>query len=484
MKKYLLVLPILSLTMLLFIGACDGSGSDISGFDPSSTDDDPFLENPDIATELQVKFSIVSEQGDTFDTLTYQVLPTFDADSQCEISTSESSNQDLSCVMDVNEQDLYYHGFRIEYVIPTGMCDYFNFRNHWHYDQEVGTGPIAVWLRKYVDDDGGASGSPECFVMNSDGVWYPTDPSVDAHPGDGATIGNGDDCESLGVDAGLELRNINPQNGNPTCIYDRTADFGTNCCHGNYDRYIQTIDNQDTADDGLSMGTDLTTDLSYGSEKNMGKCLQGAAILDGNWTKNDYGIPRGKIYFTRERGIAERYQLPGLSQKHNKGQNQIYANWYAGVEGVDTRHSHSGPVNGGSSTRPIFHAPLEDRSGDYQISSGQTPYEFRCLNENNEVLHRIRFYIREYNSREQFDDFVDSLINGTQDADRNGVEGGGGADDCEGFLTDQNCNDRSDADDFNPDTPGDTPPYDCSSSEGSGFSTTGTTGCFPMSSDQ
>jgi hypothetical protein len=459
------------------MGACD-EGDGLGSFDPRSVNEDPPIDNPDTASSMAIKFLPSADGKETYTTFQYQVQPTVDFSSTCAIATNETSNKDLSCVLDVNEQDLYFHGLRIEYVLPSGMCDYVRFYNHWHYSWEVGSGPPAIYIRQYRNDASDESGNPECFVLNSDMTWYPSNPFLDGLPGDGAVLGTGADCQALTGAAGLELSSINVSNNVPQCIYNhKDTSEGPNCCYGSYYRINETIDN-DTSVDAISKSSITTNSLTYnGSTKpNYSKCLAGPAMVDGAWPKTIGGIPMGVVYYTRDNGIAERYAISAPTKVHNIGHNQIVANWHAGVEG-GTTHSHTGAVTGRTSLLPIFHDPVEDRSGDFVHLPGQSPYEFQCLDEDFEIKHRIRWYVREYNTQREFLTFLSNPVNGSQDADRTGVEGGLGVNDCEGFLG-ARCNDRSDADDFFPNAIGQNPPYDCSLSEGFSFSYS-VNSCFP-----
>ncbi len=487
MIRLLKTFTILIFVSFLAVSACDDGAESVGSFDSGSGTEDPPPQDADSATALQVKFLSSADDEEDFEMFSYQVLPTFDATSECTIETTETSNQDLTCVTDVNEQDLYFHGLRLEFVIPTGMCDYFRFRNHWHWDQEAGSGPPNVWLRTYTNDAGEVSGTPECFVQNSDGVWSPSDPSADGLPADGAVLGTGDNCAALTAGAaGLELDSIDEESGLPKCVYDNTLTEGDNCCSGLYNITREIVDNQDTpasasvAADPISKGTEAELNLSYGTS-GVGQCLSGPGAFDSEWPGTTDGIPRAAIYYTRETGLSDRYVISPAVEVLNEGQNQAVANWHEGVQGVSTRHQHAGTVSGRTSFEPIFHDPIEDRSGDYFHTPGQSPYQFECLDEDLEIIHRVNLYVREYNSRAEFASFIANPVDGNQDADRTGTEGGGGANDCEGFLGGV-CNDRSDADDFNPDTPGDVPPYDCNSSEGSRFSSS-LIGCFPYATD-
>lgn len=473
MKNILKPFSVIIFSLFLFIGACD-DGSGVESFDLGSVVEDPPLDNPDSAEKMSIKFLPSANAKADFQIVHYQVLPTFDFESSCEIDKDEASNKDLTCVADVNEQDLYFHGLRIQFILPTGMCHYVKFYNHWHWNREYGSGPPVVWVRNYLDDLNKPSGTPECFVQNSDGNWYPSDPNADGLPANNGVLGTGTNCENLGGLAGLELTSIDSSSGKPRCIYDRSHVNGVNCCTGNYTLVKETIDNS-TELDPISKGSVILTDQSYGSQQ-VSQCLAGPAMADGSWPKSSLGYPVPRVYFTRESGFADRYVIKPPMEIFNVGHNQIVSNWHAGVESGN-RHQHVGTISGRTSLLPIFHDPIEDRSGDFFHIPGQSPYEFHCLDEADDVLHRIRLYVREYNTRREFLNFIANPINGTQDADRTGVEGGGGVNDCEGFIGGP-CNDYSDADDFNPNVIGSSPPYNCSTSEGALFSFSAQ-GCFP-----
>ena len=63
----------------------------------------------------------------------------------CKISVNEESGtEDLFCILDVMEGDLWYQEMTLQYNMPAGMCSYLGFLPHWHFNYEVGYGPPYV----------------------------------------------------------------------------------------------------------------------------------------------------------------------------------------------------------------------------------------------------------------------------------------------------------------------------------------------------
>ena len=62
----------------------------------------------------------------------------------CKIPVSAESTEDLYCILDVMEGDLWFHKMVLEYNVPSGMCDYLGFDVPWHLNQKIGQGPEEV----------------------------------------------------------------------------------------------------------------------------------------------------------------------------------------------------------------------------------------------------------------------------------------------------------------------------------------------------
>ncbi len=70
----------------------------------------------------------------------------------CKISVNEESTEDLYCILDVMEGDLFFHKLVLEYNIPSGMCDYSGFIVPYHLNQATAKGPEEVSQCKFLTE--------------------------------------------------------------------------------------------------------------------------------------------------------------------------------------------------------------------------------------------------------------------------------------------------------------------------------------------
>ena len=73
----------------------------------------------------------------------------------CKIPIDQDSTEDLYCMFDIPEGDLFYNSLTFEYNVPPGMCDYLFFETHWHYNKRTGRGPGKVYKIDCISRDGG-----------------------------------------------------------------------------------------------------------------------------------------------------------------------------------------------------------------------------------------------------------------------------------------------------------------------------------------
>ncbi len=401
--------------------SCSG-GSSVNTFEGSS-DAESVLPSPATSDSFYVKLTKSTSKVNNFDYMLYKILSgstsDFDFSDTCKVAKNGSANQDLTCVIDVNEKDIFYYPAQFEFVVPPGMCDYVEFGNYWHYNYEVGTGPTSIYIHQVLDANG-VFQNADCII---DGVASA-------------------DCSSVG-NWTYDEASIDAEKGTATCVYDYSANGGDgpNCCVGTY---ALTVERETVG--GATPGSTFTgPDVTDWGGSVEGGCVTGPAVSDTAWPKTSDGFPTGVFYPTRDEGVAIRYDLKTPYESFNNFDNQEIANWHAGILG-DTRHTHH--VGATTSILPILIDPIADRSGTL-LPTAQDPYVFLCTDSAREILHRIRVYIREYDTTEAFDAFKASPVDGTQDTDKSGTEGGGGANDCLGF-TGSACNDYNDLDDFLP----------------------------------
>ena len=107
---------------------------------------------------INIKSAYYTGDSNTFDPLDFELYAMDDGPgTDCKISVNEeSSTEDLFCMFDVMEGDLWYHEINLEYNAPPGMCAYLGFLPHWHYNYAVGYGPLFVAQKRLpeLDRDG------------------------------------------------------------------------------------------------------------------------------------------------------------------------------------------------------------------------------------------------------------------------------------------------------------------------------------------
>jgi hypothetical protein len=316
----------------------------------------------------------------------------------CFIDVDSTTNQLMNCYIDVLEGDLYMYDIKIQYNAPPKLCDHVTVTPAWHWNYSSGYGPTAISL--VVD----TAADPPTFT------------SCDATDAQSVTTA----CT-----ANSELTNGTSISG-PKCAYDKTSSGGKNCCFGEYT--LTKID----------AGVTTVTEETWGKE--VSDCIGGS--VKTSWEKFfKNGYPRSLVQAVEKdasnesKGLNEELTLKanGLSVATSFS---FMANHY---ETLGSPHSHDGYVSATTSNLPYSVEPIDDIDGSL-IPSGSEAYVFSCLDSAFEVKHRIKAYIREWNTVADFVAFQTSL-GVTYNPDVTGVEGTNCAYD--GIFSEL-CNDFSD----------------------------------------
>ena len=204
--------------------------------------------------------------------------------SNCEIEydpdldPSESFSEDLYCILDVMEADIYLHGLSIKYNIPTGMCDYVRISPPWHFNQQAGYGPAIIY---------------ECDIK--------INPTTDAE--DNTTCEDAKEYYEDGCPTSTEISSCNPPRGRENieefCAeFDKSEQDLSNCCFGNYEV-------KDTS------GEVIRNDKWPG---NLQQCIGGPART--SWTSFDphYGSPLSERAYTLEEGFSRVFTIKSIEQ--------------------------------------------------------------------------------------------------------------------------------------------------------------------------
>ncbi|MBE8163469.1 MAG: hypothetical protein HAW63_05735 [Bdellovibrionaceae bacterium] len=325
--------------------------------------------------------------------------------------TSESK----TCLVEINELDSHLQGLKLEINVPPQMCKYVALDNYWYYNYEVGKGPESVAITQTITE---AGTTYRCV-------------------------------EGCGKEASLDTAA-----GVLSCAYDYTNSQGPNCCLGSYSLTITVIESgkkpQRTAQAGQEWGGDLSA------------CISGPATTN-SWPqkeKDGHTTPARVFHSVESGGLKTQITiLPPVDQK-SRG-NVFAANFYTGALNSSTptektkTHPHfrsrSIRINGklttpsSNSKLPRAIDPIADNSGD-PLPIGNDAYRVLCLDEAYEVLQQINVYVREWNTRDKYTEYVTDVTNISPEPDVEGREGSDTAD-CGRFSSNNPCNDFSDWDD-------------------------------------
>ncbi len=396
----------------------------VDGDEISNIPDDEFF-------NVNIKSAYYTGDSNTFDPLDFVKPYAMDEGpgTDCKISINEeSATEDLYCILEVAEGDLWFHEINLQYNVPPGMCPYLAFLPHWHYNQAVGLGPryVAQYETRRTDQDG----NPLIEYIGCS-IKPVTQEGIEAHC-IGGSYSERSTCEDNGgtwIDEqpSLSLCPPNSQEGyakedsNKVCQYIRKEDDQEiNCCLGEYELYK----------DGKKEG-------DYKWDGDIKNCIGGLARI--NWDTFDKdGFPAVLIEQAGNKGLKKDYTLYPLYDKIDQSFRSSFptANYFSGMKDKEWE----------AKDEPPFYSAQIDGA-----QKGGKPFvTWACLDQNKEVLHTIRFIIQEWNTKEEFTSFKES--EGSRgDPDIGGLTGREGSE-CDYYenntLSFGACNDLNDADDF------------------------------------
>ena len=314
-------------------------------------------------------------------------------DDYCLIGADETF-QNIDCIVDVREADLYVLGIGLQYNVPNGMCKYLVRRTYWYYNRSVGYGPGNVVINRTYD-------AAEALTASSCTV-----------DGSGAAACTNANFNEVNFSLLMDEASV-------SCVYS--------CCEGSY---MLTVNDDKTASGG---NLDTTVSMqSWGGS--FSDCVGGSART--SWSHfNSKNMPIGVIVSNPAEGINAIHKLePPIDTLMDS--NMILSNYYDSAA-----HNHVGFVDPTPSSLPYCVTPIDDINGD-PINPAHPSYTYDCLDEAREVRNRINVYIRDWDTNEQFNLYhatrgvteVPDLWDGDEGVDCDGVAG--------------KCNDYWDLDDL------------------------------------
>lgn len=333
----------------------------------------------------------------------------------CIVDAKSTTNEFLTCFIDLIEGDLYVYDINLQYNAPPGLCEHVTVTPAWHWNQSYGRGPRQI----EVDVDA-SSASPTVTACQAYSDQAAGMVACAAHP---------------------ELRDVlNPQG--PGCVYNKADVDQSNCCFGDYTLTINTDD-----------GTDITTtatELTWGGD--VRSCIGGAVRTSwGHFASN--GIPGSSITAVPEgedgganQGLNAEVQLRSNSSSSDSYFSTM-ANFYTTT---GSPHVHTGYFATTSVNVPYMVNPVDDLDGSTLSTNNSTvpgsdAWVFGCYDAGLELKHSLRVYIREWNTAADFLAY-EASDGATYNPD---VDGGEGTN-CDYVGTGLGCNDFSDMDDLLP----------------------------------
>lgn len=169
-----------------------------------------------------------------------------------------------------------------------------------------------------------------------------------------------------------------------TCLFDNSTKGGPNCCTGTYNL---TTRSWDATKAPPAYGPPVTTTgLTWGGTPS--SCISGPAT--DTQTKDKNGLPRGDIYFVEGSGINKLYKIAGPNgpppDGKDKRSNIWISNFYLTADHGGLKPPGLRSVAGGGFTV----APAD-------------MFTLTCLDRAFEVKARIKLFIREWNTKADFD---------------------------------------------------------------------------------
>lgn len=293
----------------------------------------------------------------------------------CGISKDSTANEDVDCIFEIPEGDLYAKDLFLRVNVPKGgMCRYVTGIPFWFYNFETGTAPskIEVAVTNSINASGDVTSSNYSCIF--DGVAAAT---CNSNPEVTATL--------------------QPFSQSFACVYDYTATGGPNCCLGSK-KVITTTTNNGVA------GAPVTVTSTWGGNAN--DCIGGPGKKD--WTVFDSkGFPVDIIIYS-ENGYKDKLKQTAPinfpAPLAFKTASIAVANFY----GQAASHDHTGFVDTvTTSTAPYFMDPIDDRDGT-AMKKAQETWELQCLDAAFEIKHRIRVKIREWDAYPDYLAFISS----------------------------------------------------------------------------
>ena len=304
---------------------------------------------------------------------------THDFDSKCVVATDETSPSklDIQCTVDAMEEDVFYNGVDFQLHVPSKMCTFVHHQLYYYFRAPAGVGNPNI---QYDVDANGSLG----YDTNNDGVINTTIAARAA--ADLAIPYSSGPWTALDIDGA----------GQPACRWDYThlVPPGPNCCEGSYTSRIRTWDTTLTTPAYVSR----TTTGDWGGKAS--NCLAGPAVDDA-LGRNGWPL----IHVNKVDGVGLNTKLT-LSTPIEKVNHIPSANGpVIGTHYVANYYNSTDHSTNNTRAVPIaftYKNPLSAFPNSVYSNGQGEAYWAECRDQASELKARIRVYVREWNTYNQF----------------------------------------------------------------------------------
>ena len=263
---------------------------------------------------------------------------------------TSSTFQDVICIVEAEELDLYMQGYTLQVNVPAGMCSYFEYNPYYYYQFEPANGPTTVSLT----------------------VGTPSPDATFTHSG-----GSGNGAATISYD-GTALHCS--ANYSDPILYPGVG--GPNCCEGSY-----TLNTTTT---GATPPT-VTSTATWGGQKS--NCLVGPAM--SSQPKDKAGYPEPMVYALNATSHTGTYVIASpVSQQ--LASNLAVSNYFLPTAASVAVGTAATATYGITQTSMAIQGPTG-------VAKPTNPYyEFGCLDAAADYIARIRVLVRAWSGDSAF----------------------------------------------------------------------------------
>lgn len=307
----------------------------------------------------------------------YEVVISKNGDGATECLAEE--DQDILCIVDMYEMDMYMRGYTINVAFEPEMCKYYGFYPYFFNNVPVGPAPTRVY---YNANDDGDIIDPAHFSLPTGTLGVTNDIYYFVPHADGTAGEWYSHADLFGTKA--------TSDGDVQCVWDYETDDDDypNCCDGDYTLY--TVEDGTLADQRQSWGGKL------------GNCFWGPGIKDypnQGGALDSHNLPEYTLApVDSSEGAVLTFKVSSPdSQIAVVGYGQVYAaNYYKSSD-------HSGVPEATRVISSIY-------GGFQYLANSSAHFQYDCYDQAMEVKARIRVVGREWNDYTQFLAFLTGSI--------------------------------------------------------------------------